>query len=433
MQSRGPRHSSAHSPDRSSARQPRVLHRLSAAGIKFITSEGWHADGGGLYLEVDGAGRKRWAMRLTVNGKRRDFGLGPLHKVSLLEARERAAEYRSKAYRGIDPAEGKRQPPEQKQNVSSFEAIARQVHAQRSGAWHNGKHVDQWMNTLENHVFPIIGAKPVNDVTTADVLKVLTPLWSTKRETARRLKQRIAAVLEWARAAGERSGENPVHLIGEALPRHRKAEQHLAAMPYRDVATFVGKLRDGQAVPISKLAFEFLILTAVRTTEVRKARWCEVDRAARTWTIPGNDTTTGRRMKSGRDHVVPLSDRCLEILDAAAAFSKDHDLIFPDHQTGRVMSENRFLIIRDALGYKKEHCTPHGFRSSFRDWAAEETEFPAEVVEMALAHAITNKVEAAYRRGHLLAKRTELMTVWANYVTQTKPCDNVRQNKMAAS
>ena len=433
MQSRGPRHSPTRSPARSPPQSPRAIHRLSAAAIKFITSEGWHADGGGLYLEVDSAGRKRWAMRLTVNGNRRDFGLGPLHKVSLLEARERAAEYRSKAYRGIDPAGAKRKILEQTQNVSSFEKMARQVHAQRSSAWHNGKHVDQWLNTLENHVFPIIGAKPVNEVTTADVLKVLTPLWSTKRETARRLKQRIAVVLEWARAAGERSGENPVNLIGEALPRHRKAEQHLAAMPYQDVAAFVRRLRDGQAVAISKLAFEFLILTAVRTTEVRKARWCEVDRAARTWTIPGNDTKTGRRMKSGRDHVVPLSARCLEILDEAATISKNHDLIFPDHQTGRVMSENRFLIIRDALGYKKEHCTPHGFRSSFRDWAAEETEFPAEVVEMALAHAITNKVEAAYRRGHLLAKRTELMAVWANYVTQIKPVANAMRNTMAVS
>ena len=175
------------------------------------------------------------------------------------------------------------------------------------------------------------------------------------------------------------------------------------------------KLRDGQVAPITKLAFEFLILTAVRTTEARKARWDEVDWQAKTWTIPGNDAATGRRMKTEREHVVPLSARCLEILEQARGLSKDHELIFPDSDSGRVMPENRFLVARDALGYGKDRCTPHGFRSSFRDWAAEETNFPSEVVEMALAHAIPNKIEAAYRRGHLLAKRFALMEAWAAF------------------
>ena len=208
-----------------------------------------------------------------------------------------------------------------------------------------------------------------------------------------------------------------MELIGDALPRHRREPEHHPALPYPQVAKFIGKLRMSNAEPITKLAFEFLILTAARTTEVRKARWSEADLSARTWTIPGSDDKTGRRMKAGREHAVPLSNRCAAILTSAKALSRDDELIFPDSQSGKAMSENQFLVARDALGYTKDKCTPHGFRSSFRDWAAEETIFPAEVVEMALAHAIKSKVEAAYRRGHLLTKRAELMEAWAQYAT----------------
>ena len=399
-------------------RNPQGIHRLSAATIKHITDPGWHADGGGLYLEVDRSGRKRWAMRLTVNGKRRDFGLGPLHKVSLLDARERAAEYRAKAYRGIDPVEDKQRAKHGlDRNVPTFEEASHNVHEQWRGTWSSGKHVDQWINSLRDHVFPIIGAKPVNHIITPDVLKILTPIWTTKPETARRIKQRLTTVLEWARAAGHRSGDNPVALIGDALPRYKKEQQHHPALPYTEVAQFIGKLRAGHIEPITKLAFEFLILTAARKTEVRTARWDEIDFTARTWTIPGNDDETGRRMKTRRDHVVPLSHRCLQILIQCKASSADQHLIFLDNAAGRVISANSFLVARDALGYSKDKCTPHGFRSSFRDWAAEETNFPADVVEMALAHTIKNKVEAAYRRGQLLAKRADLIEAWARYAT----------------
>ena len=397
------------------------LHLLSAAAVKYIDQIGWHADGGGLYLEVDKCGAKRWAMRLTVNGRRRDFGLGPLHKVSLLQARERASEYRSKAYRGIDPTKRDEPGPELPQPKSlTFEEAARQVHAQRRSAWSNGKHVDQWINTLSDHAFPIIGAKPVGSIATPDILAVLAPIWNLKPETARRLKQRLATVLNWARAAGHRSGDNPVELIGDALPKHVRADNHHAALPYADVPAFIAKLRNGKAEPITKLAFEFLILTAARTADVRQARCEEIDFEAATWTIPGNDAGSGRRMKAGREHVVPLSRRCLQILKGAQPLRAEHALLFPDAATGRAMSENRFLVARDALGYSKQRCTPHGFRSSFRDWAAEETAFPPEVAEMALAHAIRSKVEAAYRRGHLLAKRRQLMEAWAHYATRIK-------------
>jgi integrase len=399
-----------------SSRHPQGIHRLSAAAIKHVTAPGWHADGGGLYLEVDSSGRKRWAMRLTINGRRRDFGLGPLHKVSLQDAREIASEYRSKAHRGIDPIADKKRASTTRP-IPTFEAAARAVHEQRRALWSNGKHVDQWINTLRDYAFPHIGTEPVSDIATADILKVLNPIWATKPETARRVRQRLSTVLDWAKAAGHRSGDNPVDLIGDALPKHRKNEQHHAALPYTAVHEFIARLRAGHAEPITKLAFEFLILTAVRTADVRKARWDEIDTAARTWTIPGEDLETGRRTKTGRAHVVPLSDRALAILSAARELSGDHGLIFPDGVTGRLMSENRFLVARDALGYSNDACTPHGFRSSFRDWAAEETSFPAEVVEMALAHKIKSKVEAAYRRGQLLAKRAELMAAWAAYVS----------------
>jgi integrase len=407
-------------------KQVHGLYRLSNAAINHAKNPGWYADGGGLYLEVDKSGRKRWAMRLTVNGKRRDFGLGPLHKVSLAQAREAAADYRAKAYRGIDPVAHKKKAAPAILAVPTFRQAAEQVHQQRVAGWSNGKHVDQWINSLRDYAFPLIGDMPVSAVSTPDVLKVLTPIWNVKIETARRVKQRLATVLEWARAAGFRSGDNPVDLIGDALPRQKKSDRHHAALPYSEVAAFIGRLREGQAAPMTKLAFEFLILTAVRTAEARKARWDEVDFKAKTWTIPGNDEETGRRMKKERDHVVPLSARCLAILESARALNEDHELIFPDDETGRVMSENRFLNARDGLDYAKDKCTPHGFRSSFRDWAAEETHFANEVVEMALAHAIPNKTEAAYRRGQLLAKRFELMQAWADYACPAASVDSAR-------
>ena len=389
------------------------LHRLSAIAVKNLIRPGWHADGGGLFLEIDPSGAKRWAMRLTVGGKRRDFGLGPLHKVSLQRAREVAAEYRAKAYRGVDPVADKKSA-----NVApegpTFEKAADEVHHQRKTMWSNGKHVTQWINTLRDYAFPVIGTKPVGEVSAPDLLNVLSPIWTTKPETARRVRQRIGVVLDWARAAGFRHGDNPMTIVDEALPKQKRKERHHAALPYERVCEFIAELRAGASEPVTKLAFEFLILTAARSMEVRKALWTEIDANEKLWTIPGEDAETGRRMKSGREHVVPLSNRCIEILLEARKLSHG-DLIFPDSGTGAALSENRFLNARDAIGYTKEECSPHGFRSSFRDWAAEETAFPSEVVEMALAHTIKSKVEAAYRRGQLLAKRRELMDAWARY------------------
>jgi len=401
---------SSHNGKRSS---PQGLYRLTALAVQTITAPGWHADGGGLYLEVDPSGRKRWAMRLTINGKRHDFGLGPIHKVTLQKARDRAALYREKAYAGISPITRKGRTSEPADGLT-FQQAANEVHRIRKAQWSNGKHVEQWINTLEEYAFPHMGTRAVASLTTADMLTVLSPIWATKPETARRVRQRLRAVLEWARAAGHRAGDNPIDLIGDGLPKQRRKVEHHTALPYGEVSTFVVALRAGAADGVTKFAFEFLILTAARTKEVRLATWAEFDLEKALWTVPAD------RMKARREHIVPLSPRAVEILKAVRPRASDPAaLVFADAQTGQALSENRFLNARDGLGYRGR-CDPHGFRSSFRDWAAEETAFPPEVVEMALAHTIANKVEAAYRRGDLLAKRRKLMETWAEYATTVR-------------
>lgn len=392
--------------------QARGLNRLSTLEVKAAKQPGWYGDGGGLYLEVDQHGR-RWVLRLTIAGRRRDLGLGSLHKVTLLQARARAAELRTLAYQGIDPVAAKRESRQQHivRLVPSFAQAATEVHRTRAQGWSNGKHVDQWINTLRDHAFPAIGSRPVDTIGTPEVLKVLTPIWLTKPETARRVRQRLKTVLEWARAAGHRSGDNPVDLIGEALPKTATARiEHHAALPFDEVAVFVRLLREGEAEAVTKLAFEFLILTAARTIEVRRARWQEIDWQNQLWKRPAES------MKARRDHAVPLPIRAMAILEEVKRTTGGlpGDLIFRERT--RSLSENRFLNARDALGYR-ERCTPHGFRSSFRDWAAETTQFSSEVVEMALAHTIKSKAEAAYRRGDLLTKRRLLMQAWAEYVS----------------
>lgn len=396
-------------------KRSRQLNRLTALAVDNAKTEGWYPDGGGLYLEVDANQNKRWKLRLTVAGRRRDFGLGPITKVSLRQARERANSYRSLAYEGKDPTEEKRLAKPSK-IAPTFEVCARAVYNLRRETWSNGKHVNQWINTLDDYAFPKIGTKPVDTISTPDVLEVLSPIWTAKPETARRVRQRMSTVLEWARAAGHRSGDNPIDLIGDALPKHKKKDKHHAALPYANVPGFVVKLHSSNIDVMSKLAFEFLILTVARTIEVRYALWPEIDLDAALWTIPGHDEKTGRRMKSGREHIVPLTNRMAAILAQAQSEALASDLIFPDRGTGRAMSENRFLVARDALGYSKDECTPHGFRSSFRDWVSEETAFGSEVAEMALAHTIKSKTEAAYRRGALLTKRRELMDAWEAYL-----------------
>ncbi|WP_247654317.1 MULTISPECIES: tyrosine-type recombinase/integrase [Microvirga] len=378
---------------------------LTAMQVRNLNKPGRYADGNGLYLVVDPSGAKRWLLRVVVHGKRRDIGLGGTSLVSLSEAREKALSYRKLARDGGDPLAEKRK---EKREIPTFTIAAEQVHAEHKASWKNKKHVDQWINTLKEYVFPHLGETRVDQVHTPDVLKALSPIWLTKPETARRVRQRIKAVLDWAKAAGFRSGENPVEGVERGLPKQNGRDSHHEAMPYGQVPAFITNLQASDAGEITRLALEFLILTASRTSEVLQARWDEFDLDQALWTVPAD------RMKAGRVHRVPLSDRCVEILRRAKVLGTDSSYVFPGRSPEKPLSNMVFLMM---LRRMKLNVTAHGFRSSFRDWAAEATHFPREVAEMALAHTIENKVEAAYRRGDLMEKRREMMAAWMMFCT----------------
>ena len=376
---------------------------LSAVKVRTLSKPGRYADGSGLYLEVDPSGAKRWFLRTMIQGRRCHIGLGGLWVVSLAEAREAALAMRKIAKAGGDPLAERRKA---KRVVPTFEAAAKKVHEEHAPAWKNAKHGQQWINTLRDYAFPIIGNRRVDKIDSADILKVLSPIWLSKPETARRVRQRVKTVLDWCRANHFRSGENPIEGIAKALPKQPKKDGHHAAMPYAEVAGFVGRLRESDAGEIVKLAFEFAILTAARTGEVLGARWDEID--GDVWTVPAE------RMKAGREHRVPLSPRCIEILEKAKSWGGEEGDVFPGRSAGKPLSNMAFLMTLRRMDLK---ITSHGFRSAFRDWAAERTNFTREVCEMALAHTIRDKAEAAYRRGDLFDKRRQLMDAWANYAT----------------
>jgi integrase len=325
--------------------------------------------------------------------------------VSLAEARDKAAEYRKVAREGGNPLELRRKA---EAIIPTFADAAKATLEQHKGAWKNAKHADQWINTLTTYVFPVFGETRVDRVETADVLKALTPIWLTKAETARRVRQRISTVMDWAKAAGFRTGENPVDGVAKGLSRQSAKKGHFDAIPYAQVPDFVRKLQSVATSEVARLAFEFLILTAARTNEVIGARWSEFDLDQAIWTIPAE------RMKADREHRVPLSDRALAVVRAADAIKTSDLLVFPGKSADKPMSNMIFLMI---LRRMKAEFTAHGFRSAFRDWASETTNFPREVCEMALAHAIKDKTEAAYRRGDLFSRRQSLMSAWADFVT----------------
>jgi integrase len=378
---------------------------LTPVRIRALTKAGRYADGNGLYLVVDPSGAKRWVLRTVVHGRRRDIGLGGVLTVPLADAREKAASYRKLAREGGDPLAQRRAL---RRVVPTFREAALQVHVEHARAWKNAKHGQQWINTLSEYVFPLIGEHRVDHIDTPDVLRVLSPIWLTKRETARRVKQRIGTVLDWAKAAGFRSGDNPVAGASRGLPKQADRAAHHAALAYSEVPSFVGKLRTSGLSEPTRLAFEFLILTAVRTNEVLRAKWNEVDLDREIWTIPAD------RMKAGREHRVPLPKRCIEILKRSKELSAGSPYVFAGRSNDRPLSNMVFLM---ALRRMDLEATAHGFRSAFRDWASERTNFPREVCEMALAHTIKDKAEAAYRRGDLLEKRRELMATWAAFST----------------
>jgi integrase len=378
---------------------------LTTIRINSLSVAGRYADGNGLYLVVDPSGARRWVLRTMVHGKRRDLGLGGLRLVSLAEARVKAREYRKLAREGGDPTEARRQA---KVTTPTFAEAANRTIDQHRASWKNAKSISAWNSTLTTYVFPVFGEKPVNQIETSDVLRALSPIWVAKPETARRVRRRIAVILDWAKAAGHRNGDNPVEGVDRGLPRHTEKRGHFAAIPYADVPQFVQKISGLPTNLFARLGLEFLILTAARTNEVLRAEWCEVDLDKAVWTVPA------ARMKAGRTQRVPLATRALVLLRSAQASSNGSSLIFPGRKADEPMSNMIFLMMLRRMGAL---FTAHGFRSAFRDWASECTNFPREVCEMALAHSIKDKTEAAYRRGDLFQKRQELMDAWDQYIS----------------
>ncbi len=412
---------------------PKKVEELSALAVKNLKEAGLYAVGGvpGLHLQVTSTGAKTWILRFTAGVKpgtgkpwRRDLGLGGYPAVGLADARRKAQEAREKVAQGIDPITEKR---EQRSAMMAarlaeitFEKAAHQYIEAKSGEWRNEKHGQQWTNTLAAYAFPVIGALRVSDIERAHVLQVLEPLWfgdkeaeqekdrKPKIETGTRVRQRIESVLDWATVRGYRQGDNPARWEGyldKVLPARNKVQkvQHLAALPIAELPDFLSRLR--QRNGIGARALEFAILTAARSGEVRGATWDEIDLEARVWTVPAD------RMKAKKEHRVPLSETAIKLLNDLPRM-EDCNLVFPPPRGRNPLSDNTLTkVLKDM----EVPVTAHGFRSTFRDWCAEHTEFPREVAEMALAHTIGNAVEAAYRRGDLFDKRRALMATWAAF------------------
>lgn len=388
-----------------------MTSKLTARGVA-TAGPGKHCGAGGLRLLVTAGGSKRWVVQVTVKGQgRREFGLGSYPEVSLAEAGKKAAEAKEDGKQGIAYNATKDAP-----KVPTFEEAAEQYIEAHAPGWSNAKHVAQWASTLATYAEPIIGEMRVDRIGTEDVLRVLKPIWTTKTETAKRVQGRMENILDWAAALKHRTGDNPARWKGhldKLLPAPSKVKQveHHPAMPYDQVAAFMDELAGMEST--SAKALQLLILTACRTSEVLGATWDEVDLETGIWTIPGS------RMKAGREHVVPLSKPAVALLGALPRTLQPY--LFPGWKQGRPLSNMALLQLMRGMGYGPQgtrgSCVPHGFRSSFRDWASEVSNFPRDACEAALAHSIADKVEAAYRRGNLLAKRRMMMEQWATYCT----------------
>jgi integrase len=395
------------------------MTRLTDPTVRKCTKPGLHADGGGLYLSVsstkiDGVLSKSWVVRYSApSGRRRSTGIGSYPEVGLAAARRRAIAIRDTARNGADPLEAKREAKRAAELAAakaiSFRECAEKFIAAHATSWRNAKHAAQWRSTLSTYVYPVFGDLAVGEVDTALVAKVLDPIWSTKNETASRIRGRIETVLDWAKTRGHREGENPARWKGHlqhTLPARRKVArvQHHAALPFDEIALFMERLR--AMAGVSARALEFAILTAARTGETLGAGWSEIDLVSKVWTVPAS------RMKAGREHRVPLSDGAMRILRDLSAGSSGA-FVFASSDDEKPLSNMALLMTLRRV--KRSDLTVHGFRSTFRDWAAECTNCSGEVAEAALAHAVGDKVEAAYRRGDLFQKRRELMNAWAAY------------------
>ncbi len=405
----------------------RTVEKLSALRVAKETKPGLYGDGGGLYLRVSESGAKSWTLRFMINRRPREMGLGATHAVSLADARQKAADARSLCARGIDPLTAKNALETERQLKEAlkitFKDCAEKYIAAHEKSWRNEKHRAQWNVTLATYAYPVIGPLPVAAVDTALITKIIEPLWSTKPETASRLRGRMEMVLNWAKARGFRDGENPARWRGHLdnlLPTKGKvrAIKHHAALPYEQISTFMRELQERDGV--AAWALEFAILTAARTGEIIGARWNEIDLSAKVWTIPAF------RMKAGREHRVPLSARAIEILNGIGSGETDC-FVFAGGKPNRPLSNMALLAVLRRM--ERENLTVHGFRSTFRDWTAERTPFSNEVAEAALAHVIGSKTEAAYRRGDLFDKRRRLMAAWATFCATPR---QERQNNVTS-
>lgn len=389
--------------------------KLSARTVATLNKPGRHGDGAGLYLSISKDGetvRRRWVYLFTRAGKLREMGLGPSPEVTLAEARVERDKWAAVVRAGGDPIGLRKAERAASKGVPTFGQLADEVIEAKKTEWRNAKHRAQWSMTLANYAAPI-RSRPVNEIDTDDVLAVLRPLWTSRPETAARLRGRIEHVLDAARAKGFRQGPNPALWRGhldKLLPKQSKVERgHHAAMAYSKVPAFLGAVRKRDAV--AALAIEFTILTAARTGEVIGATWNEIDLDDAVWTIPA------QRMKAKRIHRVPLPARAIAILNKVSTI-RTGDYVFPGRKPGRPLSNMSMEMILRRM--KVEDATMHGFRSSFRDWVGNETNFQREVAEAALAHVVGDAAEQAYRRGDALEKRREMMSAWATYCVQRR-------------
>jgi integrase len=412
-----------------------IIGKLTVLKVAREKRPGLYGDGGGLYLHVTARGSKSWIFRYwiaardpttgevvrdpTTNkaiGRSREMGLGSCVTVSLAEARERALECRKLREKDIDPIDAReaarRQVALERAKLLKFKEAAATYMAAHRVAWKNDKHAGQWTATLQTYAYPLLGDVPVHAIDTALIMKVIEPIWATKPETGNRVRGRVESILDWATVRGYRHGENPARWRGhldKLLPSRAKVRktQHHSALPYAELPAFITLLQEQEG--IAARALEFTILTAARTGEVIGTQRSEINWQEKLWTVPAE------RMKAGKEHRVPLSDRVLEL--AATTVQADNAFIFPGGRLGQPLSNMAMLTLLRRMG--RNDLTVHGFRSTFRDWASERTNFPGEVVEMALAHTIASKTEAAYRRGDLLEKRRRLMEAWAEFCRKT--------------
>ncbi len=395
------------------------LHRLSARFCATVTEAGRHADGGNLYLRVDSSGAARWTFMWMRDGRQREAGLGSRDVVSLAYARELAVAMRRSLAKGVDPLDARAAERRASAARITFGECADALVASKESGWRNDKHRAQWRMTLEKYA-STLRTIPVADVSTQDVLRALQPIWRTKAETASRLRGRIEAVIDSARVAGDIDDRapNPARWAGHLemlLPKPTKlARGHHAALPYKDVPAFLEQLRDAEGV--AARALEFAVLTAARTGEVLGAQWGEIDVEGAVWTVPAG------RMKAGREHRIPLPAPAAAIVSQLAKV-KAGDFVFPGQKLDKRLSN---MALEMVLRRLKVDATVHGFRSAFRDWAGEETEFPREIAEAALAHIVGDKAEQAYRRGDALEKRRALMAAWAAFCARKGKSDDAR-------